>query len=437
MELTSGAKLIIKTLNQSGYEAYAVGGFVRDNLLGVNSYDVDVTTSATPDKMLEVFKDFKVYKTGLKHGTLTVSSENENIEVTTFRVDGEYFDNRHPDSVQFVSDLKTDLERRDFTVNAMAYDGERLVDLFGGQDDLKNKTIRAVGDPKKRFTEDALRILRALRFASQLDFTIEKNTAEAMIEKASLLKSVSVERIFAELSKILVGKGAERVLLEHRKVLFEIIPELKLCDGFSQNTKYHAYDVYEHIIKALGHSPFDKTVRWALLLHDVEKPSCYVVDEFQVGHFYGHQQKSAKTAVSILKRLKADNKLIKDVNDLVFLHDIRTEVERGKIKKMINDYGVELLEKLALVKIADGLAHAKEYTEFRKSLAEKFITTVREIVNNGECYSLKQLKINGNDLKKLGYKGVEIKEKLQQILEEVTFDRLENDREIILKRLNK
>ncbi len=437
MELTSGAKLIIKTLRDSGYEAYAVGGFVRNNLLGIKNTDIDITTSATPDIMLAIFKDFKVYKTGLKHGTLTIKAKNENIEVTTFRIDGEYNDNRHPDSVEFVSDLSLDLKRRDFTVNAMAYDGETLVDLFGGREDLKNKIVKAVGNPYERFTEDALRILRALRFASQLDFEIDNETAKAMIEKASLLKNVSIERVFSELSKILVGKGAERILLKHREVLFEVIPELKICNGFLQNTKYHAYDVYEHIIKSVGYSPCDKTVRWALLLHDVEKPSCYSVDKFQVGHFYGHQQRSAKTAVSILKRLKADNKLIKDVNDLVFLHDIKTDVERGEIKKLINNYGVELLEKLALVKIADGLAHAKEYTEFRKLLAEKFIDTVKEIVKNGECYSLKQLKVNGNDLKRLGYQGVEIKEKLQEILTEVIFDRLENDREIILKRLSK
>ncbi len=435
MELSLGAKLIIKTLNDSGYEAYAVGGFVRNNLLGIKVFDVDITTSATPDQMLEVFKNFKVYKTGLKHGTLTINAENENIEVTTYRIDGEYFDNRHPEKVEFVTDLSKDLKRRDFTVNALAYDGEKIVDLFGGREDLKNKIIRAVGDPYERFSEDALRILRALRFASELDFEIEKQTANAMREKAGLLKSVSVERIFSELGKIIVGKGAERVLLEHREVLFEVIPELKLCDGFSQNTKYHAYDVYEHIIKSLGYSPCDKTVRWALLLHDVEKPSCYVEDKFKVGHFYGHQQKSAKTSTVILKRLKADNKLIKDVFDLVYLHDIKTEVHRGEIKKMINNYGEELLEKLALVKIADGLAHAEDYTEFRKMLAEKFINTVREIINNGECYSLKQLKINGNDLKKLGYKGEKIKEKLHKILEEVIFDRLENDRETILKRL--
>lgn len=437
MELSLGAKLIIKTLNDSGYQAYAVGGFVRNNLLGIKAFDVDITTSATPDEMLEVFSGFKVYKTGLKHGTLTVNAENENIEVTTFRVDGNYIDNRHPENVEFVSDLSKDLKRRDFTVNALAYDGENLVDLFGGQEDIKNKIIRAVGDPYERFSEDALRILRALRFASELDFEIEKTTAIAMCEKASLLKNVSVERIFSELSRILVGIGAERVLLDYREVIFEVIPELKLCNGFLQNTKYHAYDVYEHIIKSVGSSPCDKTVRWALLLHDVEKPSCYSEDKFKVGHFYGHQLKSAKTSEIILRRLKADNKLIKDVFNLVVLHDIKTEVERGEIKKLINEYGVEFLEKLALVKIGDGLSHAKDYIQYRKMLAEKFINTVREIISRDECYSLKQLKINGNDLKKLGYQGQQIKEKLQEILNEVIFDRLENDREIILKRLSR
>ncbi len=436
MELTKGAKLLIKTLNEHGYKAYAVGGFVRDNLLGLPLFDVDVTTSATPDEMLEVFKDFKVYLTGIKHGTVTVNSLGELIEVTTFRVDGKYLDNRHPEKVEFVKDLKNDLLRRDFTVNAMAFDGENLIDLFGGQEDLKNKIIRAVGDPEKRFEEDALRILRALRFASVLDFEIDLETARAMEEKAHLLKNVSVERILTELTKTLMGKGVERVLLKHKKVLFEVIPELKLCDGFSQNTKFHAYDVYEHTVKSVALSATDKYVRWALLLHDVEKPSCYSVDKSGVGHFYGHQPKSAKTAVNILKRLKADNKLIKLCNDLIYLHDVKTEISRGEIKKLLNEYGAETLKKLALVKVGDGLAHASKYAIVREKLALDFLDNINDILDNGECFTLKELKVNGNDLKAIGFSGEDIKHALERALNLVMFDEISNDKAEILKRLS-
>ena len=435
MELTKGAKLLIKTLNDHGYEAYAVGGFVRDSLLGRPLFDVDVTTSATPEQMLEVFKDFKVYLTGIKHGTVTVNSLGELIEVTTFREDGEYKDNRHPDSVQFVKDLKNDLLRRDFTVNAMAFDGENLIDLFGGQKDLKDKIIRAVGNPKKRFEEDALRILRALRFASVLDFEIESETAKAMEERAYLLKNVSVERIFTELSKTLLGKGVERVLLNHKSVIFEVIPELKLCDGFSQNTKFHAYDVYEHTVKSVALSTCDKAVRWALLLHDIEKPSCYSVDSKGVGHFYGHQPKSAKTAVGILKRLKADNKLIKLCNDLIYLHDTKTEISRGEIKKLLNEYGVETLRKLALVKVGDGLSHAEEFAVIREKLALDFLSEIDSIIENKECYTLKDLAVNGNDLKGIGIYGSNIKSALEKALNLVMFDEISNDKAEILKRL--
>ncbi len=435
MELTKGAKLLIKTLNDHGYEAYAVGGFVRDSLLGRPLFDVDVTTIATPEQMLEVFKDFKVYQTGIKHGTITVNSLGELIEVTTFREDGKYLDNRHPDSVQFVKDLKNDLLRRDFTVNAMAFDGENLIDLFGGQKDLSDKVIRAVGNPKKRFEEDALRILRAIRFASVLDFEIESETAKAMEETAHLLKKVSVERIFNELSKTLLGKGVERVLLNHKNVIFEVIPELKLCDGFSQNTKFHAYDVYEHTVKSVALSTRDKAVRWALLLHDIEKPSCYSVDSKGVGHFYGHQPKSAKTAVGILKRLKADNKLIKLCNDLIYLHDTKTEISRGEIKKLMNEYGVETLRKLALVKVGDGLSHAEEYASVREKLALDFLSEIDSIIENKECYTLKDLAVNGNDLKSIGIYGSNIKLALEKALNLVIFDEISNDKAEILKRL--
>ncbi|MBO7214480.1 MAG: hypothetical protein J6V66_03170, partial [Clostridia bacterium] len=437
MELTKGAKLLIKTLNDHGYKGYAVGGFVRDNLLGKPVFDVDVTTDATPDQILKVFKDFKVYLTGIKHGTVTVNSLGEHIEVTTYRVDGEYNDNRHPDTVKFVTDLSKDLARRDFTVNAMAFDGEEIIDLYGGREDLKNKIIKAVGDPYQRFEEDALRILRGLRFASTLGFEIDIETARAMEEKAHLLKNVSVERIFVELTKLLLGKGVESVLTKHKNVIFTVIPELKLCDGFDQNTKYHSFDVYMHTVKSVALSEADKAVRWALLLHDIEKPSCYTVDGNGVGHFYGHQPRSAKTAVAILKRFKADNKLIKLCNDLIYLHDIKTEISRAEIKKLLRSYGAETIKKLACVKVGDGVAHAPEYAKVRRELSVNFQNAVEDIIEKGECYLLKDLKVNGNDFKLLGYKGLDIKNALEKALSLVINGEVQNDKSEILKRFER
>lgn len=436
MELTVGAKIIINELKSHGYKAYAVGGFVRNFLLNIPVLDVDVTTSATPEQIIEVFKDYKVYLTGIKHGTVTVNAGGENIEVTTFRVDGEYSDSRHPDSVEFVTDIKGDLLRRDFTVNAMAYDGETLIDLYGGRKDLENKIIRAVGDPTKRFQEDALRILRALRFSSVLDFEIEKDTAKAMLENKHLLKSVSIERVFSELNKILLGRGVERVLTLYKEIIFEVIPELTPCDGFNQNSKFHAYDVYIHTVKSVALSCVDRTVRWALLLHDIEKPSCYSEDKNGVGHFYGHQKKSADRAVKVLKRLKADNELISDCYHLICLHDCKTEISRGEIKKLLNLYGVKIIKKLVDVKVGDALSHASPYAEIRKEFVIAFSTVVDDILKNEECFTLKRLKIDGNDVKERGFKGAEIKRVLQDILNDVIFDRIENQREALLIRLD-
>lgn len=435
MELNSGAKTIIDKLNAHGYQAYAVGGFVRNFFLNIPVLDVDITTSATPKEVIEIFKDYKVYLTGLKHGTVTINVMGENVEVTTFRVDGDYKDCRHPNSVAFVSNLEEDLKRRDFTVNAMAYDGNELIDIFGGQEDIKNRIIRAVGEPEKRFEEDALRILRALRFASVLDFEIEEKTALAIDKCAHLLKSVSKERVFLELTKMLLGDGVERVLLKHKRAIFEVIGELQRCDGFEQNSKFHAYDVFVHTAKAVALSVKDRAVRWALLLHDIEKPSTYSVDENGAGHFYGHQKKSADTAVKILKSLKADNNLINEVRFLILLHDHKTEISRGEIKKLLNVYGVSVIKKLVDVKIGDALSHAQPYAEERKLLTLKFSKTVNDIISNNECFTLKRLKIDGNDVKRAGFNGAEIKRVLTALLNDVMFDKVKNDRTELINRL--
>ena len=436
MKLTDGVKQIIEKLNNSGYEAYAVGGAVRDSYLGNAQTDVDVTTSATPDEMYNVFSGFKIYPTGLKHGTLTINSLGEMIEVTTFRCEEGYSDNRRPDKVTFVKSLTEDLKRRDFTVNAMAYsDKTGLIDLFDGVGDIERKVIRAVGNPEERFNEDALRILRALRFASKLNFKIESETEKAIFKTKDLLKKVSKERIYSELIKILMGDGVERVLLKYKEVIFTIIPKLKDGDEFDQKNKYHVYDVYTHIVKSIAGAKKNKNARLALLLHDIGKPDCFTIGEDGVGHFYGHQKRSSILAEEILKDLKVDNFTIKRVVDLVYLHDTRTELCRADVKRFLNKYGFDFLVDLCEVKIGDAIAHNQLYIGKRITSIEELLKTAKDIIDKKECYTLKDLKINGSDLKKLGYKGEKIGEKLNRILNDVIENKLENDRELLLNKV--
>ncbi len=437
MKLTKGVKQIIEKLNSFGFEAYAVGGAVRDYFLRSSYSDVDVTTSATPEEMYTVFNDYKIYPTGLKHGTVTINSLGEMIEVTTFRSEEGYSDNRRPDKVTFVKNLSEDLKRRDFTVNAMAYSDETgLIDLFDGIGDINKKIIRAVGNPEERFNEDALRILRALRFASKLDFEIEEETKKDIFKTKDLLKKVSKERIYSELIKILMGDGVERVLLEYKEVIFTILPKLKESDNFNQKNKYHVYDVYTHIVKSIAECEKNKNARLALLFHDICKPDCFSVGEDGVGHFYGHQKKSAEKAEEILKDLKVDNCTIKRIYDLVFLHDIKTELSRPDVKRFLNKYEFDLLKELCMVKMGDALAHNRIYIENRVLSIEKLLETAKDIIEKKECYTLKDLKINGSDLKKLGFSGEKIGEKLNRLLNKVIDGKLENDREVLLKEIN-
>ena len=436
MKLTKGATLIIDKLIENGFEAYVVGGAVRDYYLGNFNSDVDITTSATPDEMIEVFKDFKTYPTGLKHGTVTINSLGEYIEVTTFRTEEGYSDCRRPDKVVFVKSILEDLKRRDFTVNAMAYNEVvGLVDPFLGLNDLKNKVIKAVGNPEERFKEDALRILRALRFSSKLNFEIDKDTELALYKTKHLLKKVSVERIYSELIKILMGDGVEKVLLKYKEIIFTIIPELKSCDNFLQQNKYHVYDVYTHIVKSISLAPKDKNARLALLLHDIGKPDCFSVDKEGIGHFYGHQKRSASIASNVLKRFKVDNITLKTVIDLVLLHDTKTELNRAEVKRFLNKYGVDFLNELIMVKNGDALAHNELYISSRLDSIKKLQDTSIDIINSKECYTLKDLKINGNDLKNCGYSGEQIKIKLNEILNKVIELKIENNRDILLKEI--
>ncbi|MBQ7374038.1 MAG: CCA tRNA nucleotidyltransferase [Clostridia bacterium] len=432
-----GAKLIIEKLNKAGYKAYAVGGCVRDSLLMKKPEDWDITTSASPEKVVELFSP-NVILTGLKHGTVTVRHDGKSYEVTTFRSDGKYNDSRHPEKVEFVSCLEEDLKRRDFTVNAMAYSEESgLIDLYGGLADLKNGVLRAVGEPMERFEEDALRILRGVRFVSSTGFSIEENTLNAMKKRKDLLKNVSVERIFVELEKTLLGEFVDKALLDAPEIIFTIIPEMEKCYGFLQHSKWHLHDVYTHTVIAVKSVRADRALRWCMLLHDIAKPDKFFLDDKGEGHFYGHPEQSFEMAKVILKRLKTPTKLSEEVLILIKNHDVYLPTESKKIKRNLRKFGEEIFLKLLEVKFADNQGQGTQL-----ALAEnKKLTQIKEIIENvvksGECYNLKTLAVNGEDLISLGYKGKEIGKVLDDLLDDVINGNLPNEKQRLLKSLKK
>lgn len=423
---------VIKTLEKNGFKAYLVGGCVRDSLLGKNPFDYDVTTDATPEQMMEVFEAFKVVETGLKHGTLTVLCRGNSVEVTTFRIDGEYEDNRHPKKVEFTDKLYEDLKRRDFTVNAMAYnENGGLVDLFEGRLDLKSRIIKCVGNPDDRFSEDALRILRALRFASVLDFEIEPETEKSIFKNKNLLKNISVERIFSEFKKLLCGKGVERILLKYREVISVFIPEIAPCFDFDQKSKYHCFDIYTHIVKAVGFCKNIEVIRLACFFHDIGKPKAFFTDENGAGHFFGHPLISADIAKSVLKRLKSDKKTADTVCELVRFHDYEIALNEKSVKKFISKTSEEFLKLLIEVKKADSFAHSPDYRK-PKEYFERLSEISKKIISEEQCFKLKDLAVNGNDIIKLGFKGREVGEILEKLLEKVINGDLKNEKEELL-----
>lgn len=430
--LDCGANFIIDNLISKGYEAYAVGGAVRDMLLNKPFSDIDITTSATPDKVMEIFSRLTVIPTGLKHGTVTVLYDGKGYEVTTYRSEKGYSDNRRPDEVSFVSDLKEDLKRRDFTINAIAYnEREGIKDYYGGQADLKAELIRGVGNPDTRFKEDALRILRGVRFSSTLGFEIEAETKRAIFENKSLIKNVASERIQVELVKLLLGKNASYVLNEYKEVIFEFIPELKACDGFSHNSKYHSYDVFGHIVKSIEYGEKNKDVMLALLFHDIGKPLCYSESEKGVGRFIGHQDISAEIARKVLNRLRFDSKTVSNVYVLVKQHDRIISPKPLSLKKLLNKVGLDLARKLIAVRYADAMSHNVELCQDRIAEIKKTSEILEEIVKRGDCYSLKRLQISGNELVKIGFKGEQIKDELNALLLKVMEGTIENERAVL------
>ncbi len=432
INIPGNVKKVIERLAERGFEAFIVGGCVRDSLLGLPPKDYDVTTNALPEEMISCFEgDFKVIPTGIKHGTVTVISGGENIEVTTYRIDGSYTDHRRPDSVSFSRVLEEDLARRDFTINAMAYSDERgIIDPYGGQRDLFTHKIRCVGSPDERFDEDALRIMRALRFASTLNFRIEKETAEAVHRKRSLLREISAERICSELTGFVMGTVPGELMMEFDDVFCTIIPEFAKCIGFNQRSRYHIYDVWEHTARSLDNSQNGKEIRLALLFHDIEKPSCFITDDEGHGHFPNHEKKSSETAERIMQRLRFDKETTKNVCALIKYHYITPVDDKRVVKHLISVMGVDMFNKLAEVMKGDSRAK-QEFCLERVNTLDAMKRRAVEAAD--ECCTLSDLAVKGNDLEAIGLSGREIGSALEKALDMVIDEELPNEKEAILE----
>ena len=423
---------VLTKLRSAGREAWCVGGCVRDLLLGRTPEDWDVTTSALPEETMALFGE-RAVPTGLRHGTVTVRTGRRPVEVTTYRCDGAYADHRHPEQVTFTRSLEEDLRRRDFTVNAMALsETGKVRDPFGGQEDLKRKLLRCVGDPDRRFDEDALRMLRGLGFAAVLDFAVDPATADSIRRNASLLKEVAAERIRVELEKLLVGPAAARVLRQFPDVAGVFLPELLPAVGFDQRNPHHCFNVWEHTLHSVEAAPPDVVLRMTMLLHDLGKPGCFSVDEKGVGHFYGHHTISCQMAETILDRLRFDHDRKRTILTLVENHDRLIPPEEKMVRRALRKFGEEDLRRLLAVKRADNLAQAPAYRARLKEL-DAAEAVLEEVLRAEACFSLKQLAVNGRDLMTLGLHGPAIGQALDRLLDGVVEGTLENRREALLE----
>ncbi|GMQ56009.1 CCA tRNA nucleotidyltransferase [Vallitalea sediminicola] len=434
IDIPDYAKKIIDKLTDNGYEAYLVGGCVRDSLIGKIPNDWDITTSALPDQVKKLFG--KTIDTGLKHGTVTILMDKNPIEVTTYRIDGEYEDNRRPNTVEFTNNLIEDLKRRDFTINAMAYNHiTGLVDEFNGIEDLEKGIIRCVGNPKERFNEDALRMLRAIRFSAQLGYEINKETRDAITDCSSLIKNVSMERIQVELNKTLVSDNPNMIMeIYECKLMGYIMPEFIPCIGNSQNHPYHSYDIHEHILRSVNAIKAEKALRWTMLLHDIGKPKVKTTDELGIDHFYGHEAISANMAKDILKRLKFDNKTIDKVVKLIEFHDIRLKDSSKSIRRLLKKLGHELFYDFILVQRADITAQNPDKLDDRIAILDNAEIKYVEIKAREQCISIKELDVNGGDLIKYGIKeGRQIGYLLNKLLDIVIEDPSKNRKKDLFK----
>ena len=433
IQLPEKVKVIIQTLEAAGYEAYAVGGCVRDRVLGRIPADWDITTSALPEQVKELFH--RTIDTGIEHGTVTVMMDKEGFEVTTYRVDGEYRDHRHPEQVNFTGELKEDLRRRDFTINAMAYNDRcGMVDAFGGIEDLKHGVIRCVGVARERFEEDALRILRAVRFAAQLGFEIEKETADAARALAGNLKDISAERIQTELVKLLVSPHPEMLRTAYELGITRVVlPEFDVMMETPQHHPHHMYSVGEHTLKALEFTDPEKVLRLSVLFHDFGKPQTRTTVD-GVDHFHGHANVSAQETVRIMRRLKFDNATMDQVKRIVLYHDARPQPDERQIRRLLHRAGEDIFPGLFQVMGADILAQS-EYRKIEKLVnLERVHQVYDEILKRKDCISLKNLQVTGKDLIAAGMDpGKKIGEILNQMLEDVLETPEHNEREYLLK----
>lgn len=435
MNIPEEVGIILKTLQQANFEAYVVGGCVRDALLGREANDFDVTTNAEPHEIKELFT--KTIDTGLKHGTVTVRINHKSYEVTTFRIDGEYLDNRHPESVTFTKSLKEDLRRRDFTINAFAYnDKDGLVDYFDGLNDLKNKVIRSIDDPYKRFNEDGLRILRAIRFSAQLGFEIEDNTKKAMKELSYLLKNISKERIRDEFVKILMSEHPEK-LNEARELGLTkyFLSDFDILFDTKQENPHHIYDVGRHTIEAIKVSKKDLIIRLSLLFHDFGKPGTKTYDKKGIAHFYKHAILSENLANLNLKSLKFPNLIIKEVCFLIAHHDDIIVPKEKYVRRAINKISPELFPLLLEIRRCDIMAQSDLDKEKRLNDNKLIEEYYLKIMKNEDCLSLKDLAVNGDDLKSLGFKGKEIGKILSRMLDVVIDEPNKNSKNYLLSNI--
>ena len=432
MELPGYVLDCLERLEDAGFRAWAVGGCVRDACLGITPPDFDLCTDALPERIQAVFPDRELVLAGVKHGTVGVVTPGGVVEISTLRTEGDYRDGRHPQWVRFVPELREDLLRRDFTINAMAWNPrEGLFDPFGGREDLERGILRAVGDPERRFREDALRILRGVRVAARFGLTVEENTLAAMEALAPLMDSLSRERVFGELCALLPGITAEE-LIRFAPVITGAIPELKDMVGFDQHSPHHAYDLYTHTAHVVGAVPGDLKLRWAALLHDVGKISTFTLDETGRGHFYSHAAMSAEAADEILRRLKAPTALRERVTILIRHHMTRLEEDKKLLKRRVRALGWDTMEELLQLQEADmrskGTGEPQDFDQFRR-----IRVLLEEIRAENACLTLKDLAVNGQDMLALGLKGPQIGTTLNALLDAVLEERLPNDREALLR----
>jgi len=436
MNLPNNLIKIMEIFNQNGYKSYLVGGSLRDIILGRSPKDYDIATDALPNETISLMKDhdLKVIETGIKFGTVTVHIEKDQYEVTTFRIDGDYSNLRHPDEVTFSNDLIKDLSRRDFTMNAIAYNiQEGFIDPFLGKEDINSKIIRSVRSAEERFQEDALRMLRAIRFVSQLTFDIDPNTKDAIFHLHSNIKHISKERIRDELIRTIMGENPKKSfnLMVQTKILKDILPELYDCVGFDQDNPYHIEDIFDHTMTVVDLCEYDLEMRFAALLHDIGKAKTFTKDKKGIGHFYNHEKVSYELSLDILDRLRFPNKFKENVSYLVLKHmTIHEKLNKLKIKRMLNESSFEIMEKLFSLQRADSLSSSKK--EEKLETIHKYETILKEIKENKEPISLKDLKIDGNMLLKLGLKNKQIGNALGFALNNVVIDPSLNDEDSLL-----